>query len=225
MSSAALDGVHLVVVDIDDTLYLERDYVRSGFRVVGEWLAGEYGAVGFEDAAWDLFVTGARGTIFDAALERLDVTSSPALIEALVWLYRTHLPDIELLPDAVRFWRERSRLGITGVITDGPLISQRRKIAALGLSPPPGLLVCTAELAPGSQKPDPAPFALLETELDCPARACAYVGDNPAKDFGGARARGWRTIRVRRADSLHAAVPSGDDVDFEVTSLEPLAPD
>src|SRR5207302_9076607 len=26
-----------VVFDIDDTLYLERDYVRSGFRAVGTW--------------------------------------------------------------------------------------------------------------------------------------------------------------------------------------------
>jgi hypothetical protein len=36
------------------------------------------------------------------------------------------------------------------------------------------------------------------------------------------RCLGWRTVRVRRPGSLHAEVPSGDDVDAEITSLADL---
>ena len=49
-----------------------------------------------------------------------------------------------------------------------------------------------------------------------------YVGDNPAKDFVAPRALGWRTVRVRRHGQLHHEVPSGDDVDVEITSLDQL---
>jgi putative hydrolase of the HAD superfamily len=48
------------------------------------------------------------------------------------------------------------------------------------------------------------------------------VADNPAKDFAGPRSRGWRTVRVRREGSLHAAVASGDDVDAEINGLAEL---
>ena len=33
-----LSHIHGVVFDVDDTLYPERDFVRSGYRAVGEYL-------------------------------------------------------------------------------------------------------------------------------------------------------------------------------------------
>ena len=55
---------------MDDTLYLERDYVWSGFRSVGEWARRRLGIPDLADVAWDAFVNGARGTIFNLALQR-----------------------------------------------------------------------------------------------------------------------------------------------------------
>jgi len=55
----------LYVLDIDDTLYLERDYVRSGFCAVGRWLAEHQNVEDFFERAWALFEAGARGNIFD----------------------------------------------------------------------------------------------------------------------------------------------------------------
>jgi putative hydrolase of the HAD superfamily len=46
MTTAA---IRCVVFDVDDTLYLERDYVRSGFDSVGAWLQRDSGVVGFSD--------------------------------------------------------------------------------------------------------------------------------------------------------------------------------
>jgi hypothetical protein len=39
-----VNGLAAVVFDIDDTLYLERDYVRSGFGVVSRAIAPDAGA-------------------------------------------------------------------------------------------------------------------------------------------------------------------------------------
>ena len=56
----------VVVFDLDDTLYLERDYVRSGFRAVDAWLASR-GILGFFGEAWANFENGLRGKAFDRA--------------------------------------------------------------------------------------------------------------------------------------------------------------
>ena len=48
------------------------------------------------------------------------------------------------------------------------------------------------------------------------------MADNPAKDFAGPRSLGWHTVRLRRADGLHAAAPSGPDVDREIVTLDEL---
>jgi putative hydrolase of the HAD superfamily len=107
-------------------------------------------------------------------------------------------------------------------VTDGPSVSQRAKIAALELSAYVDRAVVTSELGPDAGKPDPRAFALLQGEAGCTGAECCYVADNPAKDFGGPRSLGWRTVRLRRVDALHAAAPSGPDVDCEIVTLDEL---
>ena len=58
--------------------------------------------------------------------------------------------------------------------------------------------------------------------LDVDPGACAYVADNPVKDFAGPKGLGWTTVRVRRPQGLHQRVPSGEDVDHEVPDLTTL---
>src|SRR5579883_3210142 len=90
-----------VVFDIDDTLYLERDYVASGFRTVGKWADEWLGINGFAQVCNTLFESGARSRIFNQAAENLGIEPSPSLIQSMVEIYRTHHPDISLAPDAV----------------------------------------------------------------------------------------------------------------------------
>jgi putative hydrolase of the HAD superfamily len=212
----------LVVLDIDDTLYLERDYVRSGFAAAGTWAYHELGVVGFGERAWAAFEAGVRGTIFDEALAACGVEPEPGLVPRLVDVYRRHAPDIELLPDA-RAWLDSLGPDVAvAVVTDGPVASQQAKAGALGLARWADLVIFTETLGPGRGKPHPAAFEQLEREVGLSGAACAYVADNPAKDFGGPRRLGWRTVRVRRTGALHAAAPSGEDVDVEITALDQL---
>ena len=44
-----LSEIDVLVLDIDDTLYLERDYVRSGFKCVGEWVNDRLGLSEFSE--------------------------------------------------------------------------------------------------------------------------------------------------------------------------------
>ena len=210
--------MRLVVVDVDDTLYLERDYVRSGFRAVGESI----GSTAFGDACWALFEQGVRGDTFGRAAVTVGTDAAPDLIERCVAAYRGHAPMITLLPDAVGFLDRWRGAAFLGVVTDGPAASQRAKVRALGLEGRVDRIVVTAELAPGRSKPHPAAFELLQGAAGATGRECVYVADNPAKDFVAPAALGWRTVRVRRVGGLHAAVASGGDVAVEVDTLAGL---
>jgi putative hydrolase of the HAD superfamily len=212
----------VVVFDIDDTLYLERDYARSGFAAVGAWAQRELGVPDLGDRAWAAFESGVRGTILDEALAACGVTADGDLIPRLVGVYRGHPPAIELLGDARAWLDARPPDVAVAVVTDGPRASQRAKAEALGLASWADPLVFTEELGPGRGKPHPAAFERVEVALGVSGAACAYVADNPVKDFGGPRGLGWRTVRVRRPGGLHHAVPSGDDVDYEISGLDQL---
>ena len=213
----------LVVFDIDDTLYLERDYVRSGFAAVGAWARRELGVDDLGDRAWAAFEAGVRGRIFDEALAACGVRANGSLVPRLVDVYRSHAPTIELLHD-VRAWLADRPAGVDlAVLTDGPLASQRAKATALGLASWAHPIVFTDALGPGLGKPHPVAFERVEAATGLASAACAYVADNPVKDFAGPRGCGWRTVRVRRAGGLHATVASGDDVDAEIAGFATLA--
>jgi putative hydrolase of the HAD superfamily len=210
-----------VVFDIDDTLYLERDYVRSGFAHVGAWVEEEFGFAGFFERCWDAFCSGVRGRVFDIALAGYR-DADRGLVGRLVERYRSHAPTISLLPDAddaLRRLAERYRLA---ALSDGPLVSQRAKVKALGLVGRLDPIVLTDDLGSGHGKPALDGFRLIEERLGSAGPACCYVGDNPLKDFQGPARLGWRTLRVRRPQGLHHDDAGGPDVDLEVSELGSL---
>jgi putative hydrolase of the HAD superfamily len=211
--------IRCVVFDIDDTLFLERDYVESGLKKVGMWVRDNLGIPDFFDRAWNLFEVGVRGTIFDEALESCRIKASPELLSTLVQTYRVHEPNISLLPDARSCLEKLHGRVHLAVITDGPLQSQRAKAHALRLERWMGRIVFTAELAPGLGKPHPGPFRMIEEETGRSGSECVYVADNPIKDFSGPKRLGWSTVRIRRSRGLHANVDGGTDVDVELADL------
>ncbi|SHG29609.1 putative hydrolase of the HAD superfamily [Jatrophihabitans endophyticus] len=213
------------VLDVDDTVYLERDYVRSGFDAVGEWGASAVGVTGVGDTAWQLFLAGTRRSTLTDAFAARGRPLSPPEVAAMVEVYRTHAPAIRPCGDAAAFVATLppSRLGI---VTDGPAASQWAKIRALGLEAAAGSIVVTDSHGPEWYKPAVRAFVHVATSLGVAHERCAYVGDNPGKDFVAARRLGWTTVRITRPGGLHAAVPSrSGEVDREITSFAELAPE
>ena len=144
------------------------------------------------------------------------------LVLRLVEVYRSHAPTIELLIDA-RDWLDGLAPHLAlAVVTDGPLASQQAKAEALLLSRWADLIVFTETLGPGRGKPHPAAFEQLEREVGLHGDRCAYVADNPAKDFRAPKALGWRTLRVRHPQGEHAradAISPLDQADRTVSGL------
>ena len=94
-----MSAIAVVVFDIDDTLYLERDYVRSGFQAVDGWCREHLGRPGFGASAWEAFQQGARATSSTASCA-WGLPVEPSTRRPTVDVYRGHDPQIALPPDA-----------------------------------------------------------------------------------------------------------------------------
>jgi putative hydrolase of the HAD superfamily len=208
----------LYVLDLDDTLYLEKDFVRSGFKAVDTWLSNHAAIDNFFETAWELFQEGARGDIFNRAMEASGLYTEKMVL-TLVSVYRNHLPEISLLSDAVEFLNSfpKKRLAL---ITDGYPEVQWNKVNALGLKECIGKIVVTGDWGRTFWKPNPKAF--VEVSRGCNPEGCIYIGDNPEKDFHAPRVLNWSpSIRIKRYDSLHYSNPTPPDC-MEIASLMEL---
>jgi putative hydrolase of the HAD superfamily len=223
--------LRVLVFDLDDTLYLERDFARSGFRAAGEWLKSTIGIGDLEARCRALFESGQRERIFNLALEGLGVGDSETL-KRLIEVYRTHAPEIALAPDADRYLRSLPVAQKTALISDGPAATQLAKVRALDLERRIAKVICTGVWGRAFWKPHPRAFEEVERWVGPDAPQFVYVADNPVKDFITPRARGWLTVQMERperansyvapstAHEAHAIISSFDELDAALEKLE-----
>ncbi len=217
--SYILKRPNAIVFDLDDTLYLERDFVRSGYLACSELLKQKLGVSGFEDACWRRFTAGQRQRIFNDSLVELGFDAEFHIVDELVSTYRNHDPNISLCPDAVTFLCN-SELKI-GVITDGFAETQLRKVQRLGLHKFAEPILCTDVWGREFWKPHPRAFEAMEHMF---GGNLVYVADNPTKDFVTPRARGWATVQINRPGRVHQ-LPAPDHLhkpDAVIISLAEL---
>ena len=193
-----------VIFDLDDTLYLERDYVHSGFQAVDHWCAEALGLSGVGDLAQEYFDAGGRGNIFDVVLGRLRVQNIDETVKAMVHVYREHTPTISLVSDAVRCLSALKGNVRLGLLTDGNSVTQREKIRALGIRDTFEEIVVTGDWGVDFFKPNPRGFRHLEDRFRLPSAQFTYVADNPSKDFTAPRELRWKTVRVKRPGGLYS---------------------
>lgn len=201
------DDIGALVFDLDDTLHPEAAFVGAGFVVVAAEL--ERRGVGSTPDTCrrleSLQRRGNRSRVLQALSE--DVGFPAEWIPELVDAFRAHQPQMDLAPEvaaSLSAWSRRWRLGC---ITDGRPETQHRKVRALGLSRWMEVIVFTDGFGPGWRKPDPRPFHLTCTLLECAPARTLFVGDHPVRDVGGAGGAGLRTVRIRRPDGYLGELP------------------
>lgn len=191
--TADLDAV---VFDMDDTLYSEKDYVKSGYKKIAEHFPQ---VPDMQERLWAVFLRGGKAVDEVFAECGLSEFSHEALE-----IYRNQTPEINLY-DGVREMLGRIGAGKkTGIITDGRPEGQRAKIKALGLSADE--IIITDELGgPEFRKPNELSFRLMQERLGVAFEKMAYVGDNIKKDFIAPEKLGIRCIYFENSDGLYYA--------------------
>ena len=183
----------VVVFDLEDTLYREIDFLKSGYRCVAQLLNNVKPSItceDFYDALWSVYQQG--GNPFEETIKNYRF-----MADAKVWMldvYRNHIPSISLKEGVVEVLEELKNQGVTmGVITDGRQSTQMNKIKTLGLMNYIDEDDIVINVCPERMKPDTRSFQFYEKKygMGC---SFAYVGDNPKKDFFAPNCLGWKTI-------------------------------
>jgi putative hydrolase of the HAD superfamily len=205
MDTLQASSFHAIVFDLDDTLFAERDYVMSGFQAIDKWLVAHYKTKGFSQIAQDFFEQGIRGKIFDMALAQMHFPLSTKIVQEMLAVYRNHTPSISLDKEIIAFLEKLKKHKRTGVITDGYWETQKKKVESLTLASFVDAIVFSDEWGREAWKPSEKPFREMEKRLNVSPESCLYIGDNPEKDFIGARNAGWKSLRLAIPGREHSS--------------------
>ncbi len=194
-----IDGLKAIIFDMDDTLYGEKEYVRSGYRKIAAALPQVENA---EEKLWTFFEE-KRPAIDD--LLTTEGLNTEEIKQMCLKIYRYQMPDIHLYEGVENFLKRLREKGyFLGVITDGRPEGQRAKIEALGLEKLVDHIIVTDEFG-GTEyrKPNQMAFKVMREKLGVEYSEMCYVGDNIKKDFIAPKELGMRSIWFQNKDGLY----------------------
>jgi len=206
--------ITVVVFDLDDTLYDEIAYCRSGFAAVSEFLANMHDSPPCEcifAALWEQFSAGNHTRTFNAALDELAIGCDDKLVLELVKVYRNHAPEITLPEVSRGILVELSTEYTLGLLTDGFLPAQRLKVQALGIEDYFQSIVYTEELGRECWKPSPVGFEKIMQDLNAIPENIVYIADNENKDFIAPNRLGFSTVQLIRPARIHTSSSKESD--------------
>lgn len=189
----------VVVFDLDDTLYKEIDFLKSGYRKVAELVEKRFRLTA-NDVYYNLLSWYSRGENAFAKLNETYSIDNP--IKEYIDIYRYHQPSIVLSEDTKAVLTGLQEAGILmGIISDGRVETQNNKYNALGLSEwiSPDLVLINEEqkyFKPNHWSFDRMMLKCFEKGIDTDA-VFYYVADNPKKDFLAPNQLGWKTICLK----------------------------
>ena len=216
--------IQAVIFDLDDTLYPEQQFALPGYRAVADKVLRDLG-VDIYPTLERLLERGPQNDIFRTAIQEFSLEADEPYVKQLVSVYRGHPRVLCPFPEVRGTLTELKSSYKLGLISDGNLQVQCQKFSDIGLKELFDATVFTDIWGRSFWKPHTRGFEECARLLSLRSVDCVYVGDNPEKDFIGARRSGMRTIRVRRASTLHYhVVTSGsNDADCEISSLESIS--
>lgn len=191
-----IKSIDFVVFDLDDTLYSEKEYVRSGFKRISE----AFSKPELELKLWKAFLQGEKAIDVVLGKEGLLDRKDEALD-----IYRKQIPIIHLY-DGVwdMLCRIKQRGKALGLLTDGRPEGQHAKIESLGLGTIFDAVVITDELGGvHCRKPNEIGFVTLHERTSVAYEKMAYIGDNTNKDFIAPKRLGMQCIFFNNTDGLY----------------------
>lgn len=186
-------NIDAVIFDLDDTLYSEKQYIRSGYKKIAEY----FNLPDMEEEMWNSFENG--GKAIDEVLKAHGLISKK---EQALYIYRFQEPKISLYSGVEELLIRTKKKKKIGIITDGRPEGQRAKLKALNINV--DKVIITDELG-GTEyrKPNPKAFEIMQKELNTEFEKMVYIGDNIKKDFIAPQKLGMKYIWFKNPDGLY----------------------
>jgi putative hydrolase of the HAD superfamily len=211
----------ILIFDLDDTLYPEIEFVKSGFFAVAKELNNLYSFPIMKTYNFMLKVLKdkGRGFVFNDLLEFYGKFSKQNVNHCLK-VYRHHKPNISLNPNVYSLLSYFSNNKY--IVTDGHKIVQKNKVDALEISSYFKHIFITHRYGKENSKPSIYCFDLIRKRENCNWSEMCYIGDNPNKDFVNLKPLGVHTIRIKTEiyDSINIARHL--EADYIISSLDEI---
>ena len=213
--------IKALIFDLDDTLYYEKKYVLGAFKEVAYYIGNKHGKN--EEKLYirmkELLEDSGRGKIFNIICEENNFNED---IKQLIDIYRNSKPKLELYYDSKEFliWARKQGCKL-GIITDGCSKVQWNKIKGLGIETLVDKIIVTDDLGKEFWKPNEESYLDMMEYFNINKNECIYIGDNPNKDFIGARELGIKTIRIIRekGDHIRTFLEKQYEADLNISNL------
>lgn len=197
--------IKAVIFDLDDTLYPEREYVISGFEVIGKYFNEKYNIKDTAEELIKLFDID-NNNVYGRYLYSINKENDKELFNIMIKLFRNHKPDklnfySDIEPMITKLKKRKIKIGI---ITDGRINGQENKIEALGIPKIFDYYIVTQSL--GGEiyhKPCPKAYEIMAEKMNIKYNEMIFVGDNPIKDFAISSIYPIITVEIERENKIH----------------------
>lgn len=195
----------IIVFDLDDTLYDEIDFVKSGFKEISKYLAND----SYYNFMLNDFYQNGSGKVFNNLIDRFELDIS---LQKLIEIYRFHQPKIVLPKESIDLLKFLENYK-TALISDGFYLMQKNKYKALELEQYIDYPIFTDFYH--TNKPELKPFKMIMKYFK-DEKEFIYISDNPKKDFIAPNKLGWKSIRYKNPVGIYKYYKS--DATYEVES-------
>ncbi len=210
----------IIIFDLDETLYNEKNFVKSGFLKVASFLQHNY-KIDLKSTNKFLLNTynlEGRSKIFDKLLIKKKLYTKSLLIK-LINIYRNHKPNIKINKSNLLFLETLSNKFNLYLVTDGNKIVQKNKIKALKISQFFKRIFITHQYGIKNSKPSLYCFTKIKELENCDWKDLIYIGDDPHKDFINLNKKGCTTIRLMQGKFTNTKAKKNYDAIYKINKL------
>jgi len=196
--------IEVVLFDLDDTLYYEKQFCLSGLNTVSKYVSREI-SINWNKTYYDLIelLKNSRKYVFNRLCNKYKLDEK-SYLNKMIEIYRFHDPNITLKKGVKCILNDLEKTGFSmGIITDGYRITQWKKIDALGISSLMEFIHINDEYHKDEWKPCSISFKKALDFFNVQPDSMLYIGDNWEKDFLGAKELNIITVGIKDKDNLN----------------------
>ena len=208
--------MNVIFFDLDNTLYDSEIYYTRAFKSISEFLQKEFKVE--QESSFDFLYSNWKKTtsmynqMFDDVIDKFDLEIST--FDLVKIFNEQEVYESDLFSDTIPVLQKLSNKFKLGIITDGDVSRQKRKLRNCKLHDFANFVIYTKEIEP---KPSPKPFQHALNQLSSSTVRPFYVADNPKIDFKGAKQLNFSTIRIIRGEFKN--IDSDEYVDYSIEKL------
>ena len=208
--------MNVIFFDLDNTLYDSEIYYTRAFKSISEFLEKEFKVK--QESSFDFLYSNWKKTtsmynqMFDDVINKFDLKIST--FDLVKIFNEQEVYESDLFSDTIPVLQKLSNKFKLGIITDGDVSRQKRKLRNCKLHDFANFVIYTKEIEP---KPSPKQFQHALNQLSSSTVRPFYVADNPKIDFKGAKQLNFSTIRIIRGEFKN--IDSDEYVDYSIEKL------